>query len=381
VRRVRPDHLIFGLALLALAALGGWWTLFLAGAVEVERQAAIAELQYATLETALTLGLRQRAPGPGDLPGGARVEMVACDAARPGAVAAAPLHGDLCLQPHSAAVAAIEDKLQRRRHMVHGEGAFLFLLLGVCTVMLWSLVRQERRQMERMESFLHAVTHEMKTPLTGIKSLLETLSAGRVPAAVRPRLLALGIENCDRLEHSIENVLIAGAFRSGRQQLRVRALPLGPALEAFVEHRHRTLPDRTSALRLAFSPGSEGAQVRADADMLRVVLENLVDNGFKYGGERPAVVLTVRVAGERAHVEVRDGGQGFEPAMAEQLFVPFLRGLPDGHGVRHGTGLGLSIARGLCRQMGGDLVAHSDGPGRGATFTVTLATAREEAST
>ncbi len=379
MKRVRHYHVIFALSLLCLAALVAWWTVFLNGAVSAERQAAIAELQHQALESALRLGHRERPPTLADLPAGAELELLPCDdGALPGAVPVEPLYVELCLQPATEAVGAIHAKMRRRRAMVHGEGSFLVLLLGVCTVMLFQLVRSERRHLRRMESFIHAVTHEMKTPLTGIKTLLETLRAGRVPQAAQARLFELGLENCERLEHSIENVLVAGALRSGQQQVRVVALPLRLELDAFLEHRRRTLTGRPDAVRVAAGEDVDELTVLADPDLLRIVLENLVDNGLKYGGDEPAVVLEIRAGKGTVDITVRDGGVGFDSATARQLFVPFRRAMKSGHGVQHGTGLGLSIARDLCRRMSGDLRAHSDGPGKGATFTVTLPIAAME---
>lgn len=373
MKRLRFYHLIFGLSVACLAALVLWWAVFMNQAINTERQAAVSELQHQALARALVLGHRQAPPTQADLPEDGSVELTPCDAEEhPGAVAAAPLHPELCFQPATSAIMEIEHKLRRRRAMVHGEGSFLFLLVCVCIAMLFHLVRQERRHFGRMESFLHAVTHEMKTPLTGIKTLLETMRAGGVPPEVQPRLLDLGIENADRLEHCIENMLVAGALRSGQHQLRLVSLVLGSELEAFMDHRRRTLTGRPEAVRLRWEAGTDALKVVADSDMLRIVLENLVDNGLKYGGEQPVVDLLVSTRPPLASIAVSDGGVGFDKVTAERLFVPFLRGLPDGHGVAHGTGLGLAIARDLCRRMGGDLVAHSEGPGQGATFTVTI---------
>jgi signal transduction histidine kinase len=379
MRRLRLYHLIFGVALVCMAALVVWWAVFLNQAVNTERRAAVADLQHQAIESALLLGHRQVLPTAADLPEGRGVELVPCDEElRPGAAAVLPLHPEVCIQPATAAVQAIEDKLFRRRAMVHGEGLFLFLLVIVCTVMLFQLVRSERRHIGRMEAFLHAVTHEMKTPLTGIKTLLETMRSGGVPPEVQPRLLELGLENAERLEHCIENMLVAGALRAGQQQLHIVATALGPELEAVLEHRLRTLTGRPEAVELSMAPGVGAAAVAVDPDMLRIVLENLVDNGLKYGGEQPVVRLAATVEGERVSIAVSDDGIGFDRHTAAHLFVPFRRGLPEGHGVNHGTGLGLAIARDLCRRMGGDLVAHSDGPGQGATFTVSLPMAAEE---
>jgi signal transduction histidine kinase len=379
MRRLRLYHLIFGLSLACLAALVLWWTVFLNRAIDTERQAAISELQHQALETALVLGHREAPPTAADLPAEGSIELVSCgEDPLPGAVAAAPLHPDACFQPATPVVAQIDHKLRRRRAMVHGEGSFLFLLVCICTAMLAHLVRQERRHIGRMESFLHAVTHEMKTPLTGIKTLLETMRSGGVPPEVQPRLLDLGIENADRLEHCIENMLVAGALRSGQHQLRLASFALAPELEAFLEHRRRTLTGRPEAVDLAWEADRPTLAVHADSDMLRIVLENLVDNGLKYGGAQPLVQLRVTATEQVAVIAVSDGGLGFDRATAERLFVPFRRGLPGGHGVNHGTGLGLAIARDLCRRMGGELRAHSDGPGRGSTFTVTLPLAPQE---
>jgi signal transduction histidine kinase len=371
--QVRPYHFVFMLALLALAALGAWWTVFIARAVQAERVAGLSELQHRAIETALRLGYRDQVPAGDDLRPGSELELLPCAAAvQDGAVPVAPKHAAFCVRPSSAAVARLDAKLDRRRFMVMGEGTFLFVLLGVCTVMLWVLLRQQGRNAERMESFFHAVTHEMKTPLTGIRSLIETLARGAVPEARRQRSLALGLENCERLEHAIENVLVAGALRAGQQQFHPVPLRLVPFLEEVAEHRRRSLPEQPEAVCVAEPEGGEDVRVRADPDMLRIVLENLIDNGLKYGGTPPAVEIRVRLDSGWASVDVLDRGVGFEPERAEDLFVPFLRALPQGHGVRHGTGLGLSLARDLCRRMGGDLRARSEGPGRGACFTVAL---------
>lgn len=379
MKRLRHYHLIFGLSLAFMAALVLWWAVFLNGAVETERQAAVAELQHEALHTALVLGHRPAPPSQADLPEDGGVELVHCgDQQRAGAVAAEPLHPEWCFQPSSASVERIDDKLRRRRAMVHGEGSLLVLLVGVCTFMLFHMVRLERRHIARMESFLHAVTHEMKTPLTGIKTLLETLRSGGVPQDVQPRLLELGLENADRLEHCIENMLVAGALRSGQHQLHLVRIALGPELEAFLEHRRRTLTGRPEAVELVWESDTRGREVLADSDMLRIVLENLVDNGLKYGGDRPVVTLRVARDEGKATIAVCDDGVGFDRHAAQHLFVPFRRGLPGGHGVEHGTGLGLAIARDLSRRMGGELQAHSDGPGRGATFTVSLPLAPQE---
>ncbi len=99
-----------------------------------------------------------------------------------------------------------------------------------------------------------------------------------------------------------------------------------------------------------------------------MVVENLLDNARKYGGGK--VELSTESDAARWRLKVRDHGQGFEPQVAERLFEPFAR--QRGGAVQHGSGLGLTLSRQLARQMGGELKAESEGPGKGATFVFEL---------
>ena len=256
--------------------------------------------------------------------------------------------------------------------MVNGEGIFLLSLLLIFVFMLYYLIRQEQRHTKGMESFFHAATHEMKTPLTGITSLLETLRAGRVPQSEREHLLDLGLTNCHLLEHRIENVLIAGGLQTGRQRAYITPTALSPLLKAFVEHRRSMLTGRPEHISIKNENVDPEYKLYADPDLVRVALENLVDNSFKYGGDEPRVEIHVTCRDEYAHIAVKDWGIGFPNTLSKELFSPYRREMPNNVELQHGTGLGLSIARDLTRTMGGDIDAFSDGPGKGATFTIRL---------
>lgn len=378
----RSDTLlvIFGLTLLCMGMLVGWWTLFMREAVNLEREVTLSGIHVEALETAYAMGVAEGPPTLGAVQDNADLEVVRCaETDQELRFPTRPNHTDVCVQISADTVRTINERLRRRQAMVNGEGLFLFALLAVCTFMLYHLSRQERRHTKDMESFFHAATHEMKTPLTGIKTLLETLRAGRVPEEERAHLLKLGLNSAHQLEHRIENVLIAGGMKTGRQNAHITTLELLPLLEAFIDHRRKLLIGRPEDVRLADGPIDTTWAVSADPDLLRVVLENLVDNGLKYGGETPEVELSVTRAEGTVRIDVRDWGVGFDPAMSPTVFSPYRRGLERAKNIEHGSGIGLSIALNLCRKMGGDLKAHSDGPGQGATFSVHLPEARGEA--
>ncbi|MBI4862879.1 MAG: HAMP domain-containing histidine kinase [Candidatus Riflebacteria bacterium] len=379
MKRLRGYHLLFGTTLLALFALSVWWVIWFSRSLELERDARLKDIVHAAVVHALMMGHEAAPPRPGPIEGSIPLEVAPTSQRRTGEIFAptVPRHPQMGVRPTSQVVATIESRARRRRYMLMGEGVLLFLAIGVCTSMLFRLVHQERAHISAMEDFVSSMTHEMKTPLAGIKSLLQTFAEGRVPRDQERQLFAMGLKEAERLEHTIENVLISGHLRAERHRLFPELVELAPLLERFVEHRRRYLVGQPDAIGLAWEWKAPSATVRADVNALNIVLENLVDNAFKYGGESPRIVIRVREVSGRIGISVEDGGIGFPPGMADELFVPYRRNVASADAVQHGTGLGLPIARALVERMGGTCTAESDGPGKGSRFTVLLAEGNE----
>jgi len=374
MKRILKYHFLFGLTLLALAALGTWWTIFFMRSVELEKKTQLNELVHGCVVTALMLGHGNQKPELGPLAGPMPLEIIAAESFEKNMIfaPAVPNFPSIGVRVKPAALAKIETRLQRRRLMLIGEGGLLVILLAVLTFMLYRLVGQERRHMRRMEAFVASVSHEMKTPLTGIKSMLQTFAEDRVPQAEAQRLYGLGIKEAERLEHMIENVLISGHLRRTDFQLQLEPLALRQLLDGFIEHRRRYLIEHPDAIRLEWQAAQPGLSVIGDGNALHLILENLTDNAFKYGGQSPQVTLRVSRTDQTVEISVEDHGIGFSPEKAAKLFIPFKRALDEKAAAQHGTGLGLSIAFALAQRMGGDLTAKSDGPGMGSRFTVSL---------
>ena len=258
----------------------------------------------------------------------------------------------------------------RRKVMLVGESTMLALLLSGSLVVLFLLAQRRKQQREDMEKLLQFTSHEFKTPVAGVKGLLQSLAIGSIPEAQRAELLKLGQIECDRLEHLAETIL--AYQRAMSRDPRAGAQPIDAAkfIAELLAHRERTAVGGNVEVT-----SIDAVQVLADRDGLRVILENLLDNAHKYGGG--SVRLAAATGDGRWRLEIRDQGRGFEPQIAEKLFDLHHRG--SGEGVTHGAGLGLAIARQLARRMGGEISAHSSGPGQGAVFTVTLALAPQSA--
>jgi signal transduction histidine kinase len=270
----------------------------------------------------------------------------------------------------AARMAELDAHTQRQLFMITGESTMAGALLVLLTVVLFIVARKRQAENKKMQTMLQLTSHQLKTPIAGVRMLLQSLGSGVVPQEMQAQLLTRGIAECDRLEHLVETIL---AFqRSVARASRVEVMPSDRLIGEILAHR-----EATSGKEEATWVTREPAPIACDPDAVRVVLENLLDNARKYGGGR--VELAEKVSGQRWSLQVSDKGIGFEPSHAERLFEPFER--EEGSGAAHGSGLGLYIARQLARRMNGDLTASSPGKGQGSTFVLELPVGRARPTT
>jgi signal transduction histidine kinase len=317
----RAELIVLGLTVLTTATLVGWWTILLRGELRGNEM-----LERALLATQTDITAEQR----------------------------------------DARLAELATRHERRTVMLVGESTMMALLLSGSLVLLFVLAQRRKQQREDMEKLLQFTSHEFKTPVAGVKGLLQSLALGSIPDDQRAELIQLGQHECDRLEHLAETILAYQRAMSREPREGVQPIDTQRFITDLLAHRARTAGG--SNVELA---DIDAVQVLADRDGLRVILENLLDNAHKYGGG--SVRLAGAVRDGRWRLDISDQGRGFAPESAEKLFDLHNRG--SGEGVTHGAGLGLAIARQLARRMGGDITARSPGPGQGAVFSVLLAVA------
>lgn len=253
--------------------------------------------------------------------------------------------------------------------LVLGALAFALIIAGIIVYTVF-LVRELRRT-EQQDSFLNAVTHELKTPIASIRLYLETLQARELSESQRQEFYKVILDDTARLQYTVEQVLRAGVA-SQRRKLSQRApVDLGAlAVESIDTARRRHhLPDDAMALAGAVP---QGLMVEGDADELRTAIGNLLDNAVKYSaaGVRVSVELASPTP-DTVWVRVRDRGVGIPRRQLRRIFNRFYRFQARGFSVK-GTGLGLYIVRSIARHHGGRVFAESEGEGRGSTFTLEL---------
>lgn len=246
-------------------------------------------------------------------------------------------------------------------------------LLAVTAVGFVFLVRGVRKEValaRRKEDFVAAVTHELKTPLTGIRMYAELLEQGWVddPEAAQAHARRI-IDECGRLGHLVDQVLDLAALERGVAGADLRPGDLGEAVTAAVGLLAARAAQAGVRLTTEVEPGLPRAPF--DPRLLRPLVLNLVENAIKYSEHAPekAVRVSLARAADRLVLTVEDRGVGIAPDVQRRLFQPFQRGADEMTRAAPGVGIGLALVRRYA-DVHRARVSLASEPGRGTRVSV-----------
>ena len=252
-------------------------------------------------------------------------------------------------------------------------GVIFFLLIIAGMVLNTIFLVREIRRNEQQDSFLNAVTHELKTPVASIRLYLQTLQTRELDVDKRREFYRIMLADSDRLLHTIEQVLRAGSARSRfRREVRSR-IDLGEIARECVELARTRFHLADPSLTYEDRTTGGATIVLGNAEELKAAVWNLLDNAVKYSPSEIRIhVALEEVEQDRVAVRVTDRGIGISSTELKRIFRRFYRTPSLGALRAKGSGLGLFIVRSVARNHGGRAFAESAGAGQGSTLTIML---------
>ncbi len=247
-------------------------------------------------------------------------------------------------------------------------GILSFVVITTVLVLFTVFLVHEILEARRQTSFIDSVTHELKSPLASLKLCAETLARPKLNASQSENLRGMILDDVNRLVTVIDGILEASRIGQDRRSPAVSRVLIRPLLKDAVvamRRRHRL----ETEIRVDVP---EASVLLTNANALRTVVENLIDNAIKYSGSEPHIAVRGYAKAGKFEIEVRDQGIGIATGDLERVFNRFYRVPEEAVRSRHGTGLGLFVVSALVRDLGGRVRAESEGVGRGTTVRVVL---------
>ena len=248
--------------------------------------------------------------------------------------------------------------------------AGLVVVVGVGFTVLVHGVRRELALVRRKEDFIAAITHELKTPLTGIRMYADMLREGWVESPESADKYAGRIlDETERLGNLVDQVLDLAALERGMAVLNAQPGDLGEAVTSAIALMEQKASEAGVALELDVEAGLPA--IPFDPTLVRPLVLNLVDNAIKYSlkSEEKNVRVTVRRGGERLVLSVTDRGVGIPPKARKAVFEPFQRGGDELTRDAPGVGIGLALVKRYAEAHKARIHLASE-PGKGTRIEV-----------
>lgn len=266
----------------------------------------------------------------------------------------------------TAEYAKIQAVRRSGRRMIVAEGLFFTacLMFG-----LWVIRRSADREVSlarQRRNFLLSITHELKSPIASMRLGLETMRKHALNDDQRKGLLNNGLKDADRLQHLVEDLLLAA-----RMEDRWQPLPEPVDLQAVSTEIVETIRNRFPHANIQVEAPPTWPSLVVDGPGIIAVIKNLLENAVKYSPEGAPVVYAVKAVNDRCQIQVADQGQGIPDAEKGRIFEKFYRIGNEDTRNHTGTGLGLFIVKQVVDAHKGSVKVADNKP-KGTVFTVLI---------
>lgn len=265
------------------------------------------------------------------------------------------------------ALEKLHEAHEKRNWMILGEGGVFLLLLIFGAYKIHSGFLKELQLNRQQRNFLLSITHELKSPLAGLRLSTETMLKHQLPPEKEKQLLTNSMSEIDRLKTLVENLLMAAKLEEEELSLSLLNTDLSELLGKLMSN----LKQRFNGKREFIAQIEEGLSINADPFAFSTAINNLLENAVKYSDAGTEIGLLAKKQGKYIQIEVWDRGMGIAESERKKVFWKFYRVGNEETRSTKGTGLGLFIVKEILDLHKGTIALHGNEP-QGSRFKISI---------
>lgn len=265
------------------------------------------------------------------------------------------------------ALANVLEVKKRKTAQYLGEGFVFFLFIITGAVFIYRAVNKQLKTSLQQQSFMMAITHELKTPIAIAKLNLETLQKRKLDDSQQQRLLQNTLQETNRLNALCNNMLLATQMDDGGYVVTKEEINFSDLVSDCVNDFIIRFPQRQFHSNVLHNIFIEG-----DSLLLQMAVNNLLDNANKYSGKEAAITIILREADNKISLQIKDEGKGIAHEDKKKIFDKFYRAGNVATKAAKGTGLGLYLTKKISLQHKGSVFV-TDNELTGSIFTIEFA--------
>ena len=259
---------------------------------------------------------------------------------------------------------AITDEEKRKNAQYIGEGSAFLLVILIGAVFVYRAVRRQLTMTQQQQNFMMAITHELKTPIAVAKLNLETLQKHKLEENKQQKLIQATLQEANRLNTLTNNILISSQLEGGGYELAKEELDFSLLAATCMQDFYNRFPDRKIETAI-----EEDADIKGDALLLQILVNNLLENAVKYSSKETTIFFSVSKKNTEAIMQVKDEGPGIADEEKKKVFERFYRIGNEQVRKTTGTGLGLYLCKKIALDHNADISVTNNHPA-GSIFTV-----------
>ncbi len=260
---------------------------------------------------------------------------------------------------------SIQDKKIRRTKQYLGEGSTFLLIILLSASIVYYAYYHQRKLSKLQQNFMLSVTHELKTPIAGIKLNMQTLEKHKLDEQIQMKLIKSSVNETNRLDDLCNNILLATRLEHSNSFIFSEEVSLQRVMTEVVDEiktRYQNVQ-----IQLHFPDGD--TLIKGDFTIWKLVLSNLIENARKYSPTDELIVAELRKTGNKTILSVKDHGNGIPDGEKEKIFEKFYRIGNENTRSSKGTGLGLYVVKKIIQLYKYDISVRNNSP-KGSIFEI-----------